>query len=203
MIDSNFAEQYFNQLYSDIDGYEVSNSARASARITEGLLYGEIPFATWKSIVMRANPKHDAIFFDLGSGTGRVVMQSHLLFNFKKSIGIELLPGLHDQACEVTDKFVEEIEPLIRNELGDRELHLFNESFFDVDLSEADLILLNHPIKDRDLFLKLEQKFLNELKPGTKIITIIRALANPKFKQLGSEKYTFSWGESTTHFFEV
>lgn len=203
MIDSNLAEQYFNQLYSDIDGYEVSNSARASARITEGLLYGEIPFATWKSIVMRANPKHDAIFFDLGSGTGRVVMQSHLLFNFKKSIGIELLPGLHDQACEVTDKFVEEIEPLIRNELGDRELHLFNESFFDVDLSEADLILLNHPIKDRDLFLKLEQKFLNELKPGTKIITIIRALANPKFKQLGSEKYTFSWGESTTHFFEV
>lgn len=203
MIDSNLAEQYFNQLYSDIDGYEVSNSARASARITEGLLYGEIPFATWKSIVMRANPKHDAIFFDLGSGTGRVVMQSHLLFNFKKSIGIELLPGLHDQACEVTDKFVEEIEPLIRNELGDRELHLFNESFFDVDLSEANLILLNHPIKDRDLFLKLEQKFLNELKPGTKIITIIRALANPKFKQLGSEKYTFSWGESTTHFFEV
>jgi hypothetical protein len=203
MIDSALAEQYFNQLYSDVNGYGVSNAARAAAGITEGLLYGELPFATWKAIVMKANPKHDAVFFDLGSGTGRVVMQSHLLFNFKKSIGVELLAGLHDQACDITDKFVEEIEPLIRDELGDRELHLFNESFFDVDLSEADLILLNHPIKDRDLFLKLEQKFLDELKPGTKIVTIIRALANPAFKQLGSEKYTFSWGESTAHFFEV
>jgi len=203
MISADLAEEYFNQLYSNINGYAVSNAARADAGITEGLLYGEIPFATWKAIVMKANPKHDAVFFDLGSGTGRVVMQSHLLFNFKKSIGVELLAGLHDAACDVTDKFVEEIEPKIIDELGDRELHLLNENFFDVDLREADLILLNHPIKDRDLFLKLEQKFLNELKSGTKIITIIRGLVNPAFKSLGSEKYTFSWGESTTHFFEV
>lgn len=203
MIDPNLAEQYFNHLYSDLNGYSISNAARAAAGITEGLLYGELPFATWKAIVMKANPKHDAVFFDLGSGTGRVVMQSHLLFNFKKSIGIELLAGLHDQACDVAMKFAEEIEPDIRGEIGDRELHLLNESFFDVDLSEADLILLNHPIKDRELFLKLEQKFLNELKPGTKIVTIIRALANPAFKNIGSEKYQFSWGESTAHFFEV
>lgn len=203
MINASLAEQYFNQLYSSINGYGISNAARAEAGITEGLLYGEIPFATWKAMVMRANPKHDAVFFDLGSGTGRVVMQSHLLFNFKKSIGVELLAGLHDAACDITDKFVEEIEPQIREELGDRELHLLNESFFDADLREADLILLNHPIKDRELFLKLEQKLLNELKPGTKIVTIIRSLVNPSFKQLGSEKYSFSWGESTAYFAEV
>jgi hypothetical protein len=203
MINASLAEKFFNQLYSNINGYTVSNKARADAGINEGLLYGEIPFETWKAIVMKVNPKHDAVFFDLGSGTGRVVMQSHLLFNFKKSIGVELLAGLHDKACDVTEKFVEEIEPQIRTEIGDRELHLLNESFFDVDLSEADLILLNHPLKDRELFLKLEEKFLTELKPGTKIISIIRALANQRFKSLGSEKYSFSWGESTAYFFEV
>lgn len=203
MINAALAEHYFNQLYSEINGYAVSNAARESAGINEGLLYGEIPFATWKAMVMRANPKHDAVFFDLGSGTGRVVMQSHLLFNFKKSIGVELLAGLHDQACDVAEKFANEIEPQIRHEFGDRELHLFHESFFDVDLSEADLVLINHPIKDRDLFFKLEEKLLQELKPGTKIITIIRALENPRFKQVGNEKYDFSWGESTAHFAEV
>lgn len=203
MLNSALAEQYFNQLYSDINGYGVSNAARAKAGITEGLIYGEIPFSTWKAIVMKSNPKHDAVFFDLGSGTGRVVMQSHLLFNFKKSIGVELLAGLHDQACDITEKFAEEIESLVKEEIGDRELLLLNESLFDVDLSEADFILLNHPLKDRDLFLKLEKKFLDELKPGTKIVTIIRALVNPAFKSLGSEKFTFSWGESTAHFFEV
>ncbi|MBU6140351.1 MAG: hypothetical protein KGP29_02180 [Proteobacteria bacterium] len=203
MLDPTLAEKYFDQLYKDVNGYGVSNQARTEAGITEGLLYGELPFATWKAIVMRANPKHDGVFFDLGSGTGRVVLQSHLLFNFQKSVGVELLAGLHDKACDIAEKFAEEIEPLIRKEIGDRELHLFNESFFETDLREADLILLNHPLKDRDLFAKLEQKFLTQLKPGTKIITIIRALADPRFKSLGSEKYTFSWGESTAYFFEV
>lgn len=203
MLDSALAEQYFNQLYGEINGYDISNKARAEAKITEGLLYGELPFATWKSIVMKANPKHDAVFFDLGSGTGRVVMQSHLLFNFQKSIGIELLAGLHDKACEIAQRFVDEIEHEIQDELGYRELHLFNESIFDADLQEADFIFLNHPFKDRELLEKLEQKFLAELKPGTKIVTIIRALTNPSFKALGSEKFTFSWGESTAYFFEV
>ncbi len=203
MLDSALAEQYFNQLYGEINGYDISNKARAEAKITEGLLYGELPFATWKSIVMKANPKHDAVFFDLGSGTGRVVMQSHLLFNFQKSIGIELLAGLHDKACEIAQRFVDEIEHEVQDELGYRELHLFNESIFDTDLQEADFIFLNHPFKDRELLEKLEQKFLAELKPGTKIVTIIRALTNPSFKALGSEKFTFSWGESTAYFFEV
>lgn len=203
MLNPTLAEKYFNQLYGEINGYGVSNKARAEAGITEGLLYGELPFATWKAIVMKANPKHDAVFFDLGSGTGRIVMQSHLLFNFQKSIGIELLAGLHNQACDVAEQFAETIEPEIRVELGNREVHLFHDSFFDVDLSEADFILLNHPLKDRELFEKLEQKFLAELKPGTKIVTIIRALTNPAFKSLGSEKFTFSWGESTAYFFEV
>jgi hypothetical protein len=129
MLNPNLAEQYFNQLYSDINGYGISNAARAEAGITEGLLYGEIPFATWKAIVMKADPKHDGVFFDLGSGTGRVVMQSHLLFNFKKSVGVELLAGLHNQAYKITEKFAKEIEPLVREEIGNRELRLFNQSY--------------------------------------------------------------------------
>lgn len=203
MLDHSLAEQYFNQLYGDVNGYGVSSKARVDEGVTEGLLYGEVPFETWKSIVMRANPKHESVFFDLGSGTGRVIMQSHLLFNFQKAIGIELLAGLHDKACEVASQFIEHIEPAVKAELADRELHLLNESFFDVDLSEADFILLNHPMKDRKLLEKLEQKFLDELKPGTKIVSIIRALSNPAFKSHGSTKYQFSWGESTAHFFEI
>ena len=84
MLDQTLAEKYFNQLYGEINGYGVSNKARIDEGKTEGLLYGEIPFSTWKEIVMMANPKHESVFFDLGSGTGRVIMQSHLLFNFQK-----------------------------------------------------------------------------------------------------------------------
>lgn len=201
-----YNETLFNFLYSDINGYSLSHKAREAhddKEIIKELLYGEVPFAVWREIVEKTNPKKDGVFFDLGSGTGRVVMESHIVFDFKKSIGVELLKGLHDKACEVKDKFDKFVKPKILNQLKDRELQFVNANIFAVDLREADLIFMNHPFKDRELFEKLEEKFLKELKPQTKIVTTIRSLNKPAFKDLGSKKYEFSWGESTIYFHEV
>ncbi len=201
-----YNETLFNFLYSDINGYSLSHKAREAhddKEIIKELLYGEVPFAVWREIVEKTNPKKDGVFFDLGSGTGRVVMESHIVFDFKKSIGVELLKGLHDKACEVKDKFDKFVKPKILNQLKDRELQFVNANIFEVDLQEADLIFMNHPFKDRELFEKLEEKFLKELKPQTKIVTTIRSLNNRAFKDLGSKKYEFSWGESTIYFHEV
>ena len=204
MIDPTYAETIFNHLYGQIKGYEVSNSARAKfSGSTEKLLYGELPFDTWRKIVEYVNPRQNGVFFDLGSGTGRVVLQSHLLFNFSKSIGVELLDGLHEKACEIKNNFEKEVKTQIQNHLVGREMQFLKANFFDVDLREADLILMNHPFKEGEDFSRLEEKFLNELKPGTKIVTIIRALKNPAFKSLGKQKFKFSWGDSTAHFAEV
>lgn len=204
MITPSYAHTLFNHLYGHINGYGVSNAARAkSGQNTEKLLYGELPFETWQQIVERAAPKSDGIFFDLGSGTGRIIMASYLLFNFKKSIGIELLEGLHSKALEVKDDFDKVIKPQVEKYIFGRELTFINDDIFQTDLREADFIFMNHPFKEGDNFARLEEKFLNELKPGTKIVTTIRALQNPRFKSLGSATYKFSWGDSTAHFAEV
>jgi hypothetical protein len=204
MIKSDYAETLFDQLYGHINGYSVSTAARAkSSENTERLLYGELPFETWRKIVDYAKPNLDGVFFDLGSGTGRVVMASYLLFNFRKSIGVELLEGLHEKALEVEEEFNKNIRPQIADHLAGRELQFIRDDIFKTDLREADFIFMNHPFKDGEIFTKLEEKFLSELKPGTKIATIIRSLKNPAFKQLGSQTYKFSWGDSTTHFCEV
>jgi hypothetical protein len=204
MINPDQAEIFFNQLYGNINGYSVSSAARSKfGEGTEKLLYGELPFATWQKIVEYVKPNPDGVLFDLGSGTGRVVMASHLLFNFRKAIGVELLDGLHEKALEVKENFDKNIKPKITKEIAERELQFVKADFFTTDLREADFIFMNHPFKDGEVFMKLEEKFLNELKPGTKITTIIRALRNPRFKSLGSQTYKFSWGDSTAHFFEV
>jgi hypothetical protein len=204
MIDPIYAETLFNHLYSNINGYGVSKEARLKSGIdTEQLLYGELPFASWKEIVEHANPKKDGVFMDLGSGTGRVVIASHMLFDFKKCLGVELLEGLHDKACEVEKEFRKNIAPQIASHLEGREMHFVKGDIFDTDLRDVDFVFMNHPFKDGENFNRLEDKFLNELKPGSKIVTIIRALKNPSFKKLGSKTYKFSWGDSTTHFFEI
>ncbi len=204
MINSTYAETLFNFLYGNINGYEVSTKARASfSGDVSNLLYGELPFQTFKEIVEKINPKADGVFFDLGSGTGRIAMQANILFNFKKITGIELLEGLHNKAIEVQEVFNKTITTEIQDHIAGRELNFINGDIFKTDYSDADFIFMNHPIKDSGLFLQLEEKLAKELKTGTKIVTIIRALQNPKFKSLGSKLYKFSWGDSTAHFFEV
>jgi hypothetical protein len=204
MLELNHAESLFNSLYGNINGYDISNAARRKTSIdTSRFLYGEIPFQTWKEIVELAKPKEDGVFFDLGSGTGRILMASHLLFNFKKLIGVELLEGLHEKAVEVKKNFDKTIKPQIADHVSGQELQLINGDIFQTDLREADFIFMNHPFKDGEIFLDLEEKFLKELKKGTKIVTIIRALRNPSFTKICSQTYKFSWGDSTAHFFEV
>ena len=129
-------------------------------------------------------------------------MQSHLLYDFKKVVGVELLEALHQKACDVKETYDQHIKPHL-DFVKDRELQLIQQDFFNTDLREADLIFMNHPFKDRGSFEPLEEKFLNELKPGTKIVTIIRRMRHPAFKHLHSQKYQFSWGEATTHYHEV
>ena len=203
MINPIYAETLFNYLYANINGYDISSASRPKTTSSKDLLYGEIPFATWKKIVEQANPKDGAIFFDLGSGTGRVVIESHLLFNFRKSIGIELVKGLHDKACEIAETFTKIIKPQINDSITNRELLFINDNILNVDIYEADFILLPHPFKSENDFLALEERFLKQLKPKTKIVTFIRPLRNRRFKGFGGTLYNFSWGKSTAYFFEV
>jgi hypothetical protein len=83
MLNSDYAAKLFGILYDNVDGYSVSHEARADHVNGAEIMYGELPFATWSAIVEAANPKKDGVFMDVGSGTARVVLQSHLLFDFK------------------------------------------------------------------------------------------------------------------------
>jgi SAM-dependent methyltransferase len=204
MINALYGQTIFNFLYSKVDGYlaaSISQSARPGSH--EELLYGEIPFDTWQKIVARIQPKEDGIFYDLGSGTGRVAFQSYLIYNFKKSAAIELLEGLHNKALEVEKNFEKLIKPQIAKNFVGKELKFICGNILEEDFSDADFVLLSHPFKDEDDFLKLEEKFLKTLKPKTKIVTLIRHLRNEKFKDLGFTTLNFSWGKSTAYFYEV
>lgn len=204
MLDQNYAETLFNYFYGNIDGYKISKNARnAVTNDTERFLYGEVPFETLIDIFKKSQPKENAVFYDLGSGTGRIVFQSYLLFNFKKSVGVEFLEGLHNQAIKTKEIFDKKVDFRVKEELKNKEIEFINNDIMKIDLRDADFIFMNHPFKDGEEFVALENKFLNELKPGTKITTTIRSLKNPAFKYIDKKTFKFSWGDSTCHFFEI
>jgi SAM-dependent methyltransferase len=199
------AELVFQYLYGEIDGYSVSSMARESYNLdSSDFLYGETTMEGFKNILDIAEPKEGDVFVDLGSGTGRAVFKSQLLFPFSKSIGVELLPILHQKALEVKENFDKTVKLEMSDYFKNKELEFINKNILDFDLTEVDFVFMNHPLKSENpLYEKLEEKMLKELKPKSKVVAIIRGLKNPDFKYLGSKLQKFSWGDSTAHFYEI
>jgi hypothetical protein len=196
----------YHSLYEKVSGYKASRDAikkNDNDDFGNKFLYGDLPLITWTAIVNKANPKKDGVFFDLGSGIGKAVVLSHLLCDFRKSIGIELLEGLYDKSCEIMEQLEGKIKPGFAQYLQDREMIFINDNIFNINLHEADFIFLNYPLGDEESFLFLEKKFLEELQPKTKIVTTIRSLKNPAFKMFHETSYRFSWGKADAYFYEI
>jgi len=194
----------FAVLYQNVDGYNISKAARKKVIGNSGeFLYGETLFQSWKKIVENANPKKDGVFFDLGSGVGRSVIASHLLFDFQKSVGFEMLEDLHNQALETKELLYKIADEETLNRISKHELQFVRGNFFEIDFYEADLVFLNYHIRNSQKFLDLEKKLLQQLKPGSKIITALSPLRNPAFKMFDNQSYKFSWGSAPTYFYEV
>lgn len=82
------------------------------------LVYGEFDVEFFAQVVDRAIELYDGdakVFCDLGSGTGRLVLVAAALYDWDLVRGIELLPGIHEQAEEKLQscraKMTDSVEP--------------------------------------------------------------------------------------------
>ncbi len=97
------------------------------------------------------------VHYDLGSGDGRIVIAAVKDFKAKKGVGIDLDP----------QRIKESNENKAKENLGDN-VQFLNQNIFETDLREATVVsmyLLN------TINLRLRPKLLEELKPGTRIVT--------------------------------
>jgi hypothetical protein len=72
--------------------------------------YGEFPLPFFSQILDRAwavagthDDRSEAVFCDLGSGTGRLVLWAAAAHRWREVIGVELLPSLHAEAVAKRD----------------------------------------------------------------------------------------------------
>jgi len=141
-----------------------------------------VPYVpTSEEIVRRmlqiANVKPNEIVYDLGAGDGRIIIIAATEFN-ARSIGIE-----------IRKDFVQDIENKIRKlKLEDR-VSIIHGSFFDVNISEADVVtmFLLESVNE-----KLKPKLERELKPGARIIS--HEFKIPGWKPSYYEKFRCSDG---------
>jgi len=107
-------------------------------------------------MLMLADVKPGEIVYDLGCGDGRIVITAAREFG-AYAVGIEIRKDLALKAM----KAVEEAG------LTDR-VKIINANFFDVDISDADVVTLYLTTSAN---LKVKPKLERELKPGARVVS--------------------------------
>jgi precorrin-6B methylase 2 len=97
------------------------------------------------------------VVYDLGSGDGRIPIAAVKDFGAARAVGIDINP----------ERISEANANLQTAGVGDR-VRFMNADLFETDLSEATVVTL---YLLPSLNLKLQPKFMKELKPGTRIVS--------------------------------
>ena len=120
----------------------------------------------------------DDIFYDLGSGDGRVLMSAIKNFGVEKAIGYEIAPWPY-----LESRF------LIKHSRLDSRISVCRKNFFKTSLCEASFIYM---YLFPGLVDKLAYKIADECRAGTKILCPsfpIDIARHPEFKLLKSENF--------------
>ncbi|MEM0369873.1 MAG: class I SAM-dependent methyltransferase [Pyrobaculum sp.] len=125
-----------------------------------GFMY-DVPFVATPEVVVRrmlqlARVQPGEVLYDLGSGDGRIVIIAAKEFG-ARSIGVEIRKDLYEQSLA-----------RIRDMGLSNKASIINASFYDVDLSNADVVTmyLLTSINER-----LRPKLEKELRPASRVVT--------------------------------
>lgn len=147
-------------------------------------MHYDVPFVSTPEPVVRrmlklADVKPGEVVYDLGAGDGRILIIAALEFG-AKAVGVEIRPQL-----------IYEIEKKIKMYNLEDRVKVIHGNFFDVDISEADIVTLYLLTSVND---KLKPKLKRELKPGARIVS--HDFEIPGWKPLRVEIIPDIW---TTH----
>jgi precorrin-6B methylase 2 len=195
--------QYLGEWYSlsEEEQWELENQTTADSLLngnieeyknnlknydgSEKFAYGEITKVgtenIYKWIKSNVDFTEGVVFYDIGSGHGKMVMHLSLISNFKKIVGIEL--------SELRYKYCLDI----LNQIGDLEnVEFINDDVLNCDISDATVVFMNDALLPQDLI----HSIFSKLKPGTIVISI----EENKFKPLGKIDVEVSWLPITLDF---
>ena len=176
------------QLYADIDGFALSREARANQDSME-YIYGEIIFEPFIALLSLCRPDSSTVFYDLGSGTGKAVLASVMVFSVRKSYGIELFPSLH-QAALLQQQSLKNLPEY--KEKADC-IEFKNENFLSTNLKDATIIFINSTTFFGNTWNTLSQH-LEQINPGSLVISTSKPLHSQGFVTLVKTRVAMSWG---------
>lgn len=191
-------KQFIDELYQQTSGFNVSSQEYESITKAGGApTYGEITYAGADQILKLFNLTDKDVFYDLGCGVGKFVVQAYLTTPVKRAGGIELSKTRIDGA----KKIAKELKTQKKIEKG-RKLEFIEGDLLKVKFKDATAVFVSSLCFSNELLEKLTNK-LAGLKKGLRVATSRPLAENKAFKLIGDYQIPMTWSSSSTvHVYE-
>jgi precorrin-6B methylase 2 len=192
------SNELLKELYKEKSGYCINDNECASIKKSGGDdTYGEITDEAVQIIINELKPTADDVFYDLGSGIGRMTFKMYLDSPIKKAIGVELSPTRHANAMHIKC----ELEKRGKIDKG-RILEFRNEDMMKTSIEDATIIYLASTCLSNDFMKKITNR-LAGLKKGLRVLSL-RKLPSRAFRKIKTLKLKMTWSDSVpVHWYEL
>jgi DNA replication protein DnaC len=159
-------DKLLKSVYKEVNGYQITPKEKTLVDTNGSAVYGEITYQGINTLRKNIKFKKDDVFYDLGSGTGKVCLQIALQEQIYSVKGIELSSTRHSHAINALKK----IKSQNINLLSD--IEFIEQDMTEVDLSDATIVYLNSVCYNGESMKKLHDMF-SDLNKLPKLHTII------------------------------
>lgn len=120
----------------DINSYRVTNLTKFDKDKVGSGLYGETGYDEIQKMInhFKSYFNNETVFYDLGSGLGKIVLHIGLECNPKKSCGIEYSKERHEKAIEI----------MKTHNIQNENISFINKSILECDISDATFIYIDN-----------------------------------------------------------
>lgn len=182
-------KRVFNTLFSKVNGFMLSHESRQIHHNEMAFVYGEIEFEPFIALLSMCQINQYSVFYDLGCGTGKAVIACEIVYNVRKSCGIELLPLLYEAATQLQQTLLDIPEYYSQA----RRIHFRLGNICDADILDATHVFINSTGFFGDLWKTISRQ-VETVKKGTIIVTTSKKLASPCFEIQKITPIEMSWG---------
>jgi len=190
--------QSFTKIFEKVTGTWLSHHERDEKKLeSTDFTYGEIEFCHFLPLLIASteNYKTKGKFYDLGCGTGKVLLAAAFSELFNEICGIEYLESLAKAASEVCDKY----KLMYKN--SEISFNVLTGDILENDWSDADFIYIASLCFSEKVMLAITEKG-KLLKKGTRILSLKPLNDEKIYKLLYCFKVKMSWGLTDVYLFE-
>lgn len=187
--------QFMNNIENlDLSGYGLPEKETKNLPPTVNTTYGEIDPQAFSDLLKKYPPTNNDVFYDLGSGTGKICLQVYLQTPSKKVVGVEYSTTRYNKSIQLLNRITVPHVP-------QKQLKFKNQDISNVDISDGTYMIMTSTCYPQELLNAIEKKLIN-LKHRCLIVTFSRFLKLEEAKNVEPTKSTIktSWSENSPIF---